>query len=108
MIRSKKRYREPLSIFAYILAMLNSVYTTIFTEASGEIDIQVVAEHPDNSTDFISAEVYSIWNSKNEPLGLFRRTWDEHLFYEGTELAEEEYKQVAFFIFSYREGDWDL
>ena len=87
--------------------MLNSVYTTIFTEESGEIDIQVVPEHPGNVVDFNSANVYSIWNSDDEPLGLFTR-WEDQLIYEGTELTEEEYKQVAFFILSYREGDWDL
>jgi hypothetical protein len=87
--------------------MLNAVYTTIFTENSGEIDVQVVAEHPGTSADFESANIYSIWNSKNEPLGIFTRLGDE-LFYEGTELAGEEYQQVGLFIMSYREGDWDL
>lgn len=87
--------------------MQNSVYTTIFTEASGEIDIQIVAEHPGNVVDFNSAEVYSAWNSDNEALGIFTRFGDE-LIYEGTELSEEEYQQVGLFIISYREGDWDL
>ena len=87
--------------------MLNSVYTTIFTEESGEIDILIVAEHRNNIIDFNSAEVYSAWNSDNEPLGIFTRFGDE-LIYEGTELSEEEYQQVGLFIISYREGDWDL
>jgi hypothetical protein len=87
--------------------MLNSVYTTIFTDESGEIDIQIVAEHPGIVVDFNSAEIYSAWNSDNEPMGIFIRSGDE-LIYEGTELAEEEYKQLAFFIASFREGDWDL
>lgn len=87
--------------------MLNSVYTTIFTEESGEIDIQIVAEHRTNIVDFNSAEVYSIWNSGDEPLGLFTRSAD-NLVYEGSELSEEEYQQVLVFIQSYREGDWDI
>jgi hypothetical protein len=87
--------------------MLNSVYTTIFTEESGEIDIQIVAEHPDNTVDFNSSSLYSIWSSDNEPMGLFNRLGNE-LVYEGTELNEEEYQQVGLFIISYREGDWDL
>ena len=87
--------------------MLNSVFTTIFTEESGEIDIQVVAEHQGNTVDFDSAQIYSVWNSADEPLGLFTRLGDE-LVYEGTELNEEEYQQVGLFIISYREGDWDL
>jgi hypothetical protein len=89
------------------LGMLNSVYTTIFTEASGEIDIQIVAEHPGTMVDFNSAGIYSLWNSEDEPLGLFTRSGDE-LVYEGTELSEDEYQQLALFIAAYREGDWDL
>jgi hypothetical protein len=87
--------------------MLNSVYTSIFTEESGEVDIQIVAEHPTTTVDFNSAEIYSLWNSDNEPLGIFTRSGEE-LNYEGTELGEEEYKQLALFIASFREGDWDL
>lgn len=70
--------------------MLNAVHTTIFTEHSGEIDIQVVAEHPGSSTDFNSAHIYSIWNSRDEPLGLFIKTGEE-LFYEGTDCNKEKY-----------------
>jgi hypothetical protein len=88
--------------------MLNSVYTTIFTEESGEIDIQVVAEHAGNITDFKNAPIYSIWNSSDDPLGYFVRSGDDELIYEGTDLNKEEYEQVGLFIFSYREGDWDI
>jgi len=86
--------------------MLNSVYTTIFTDHAGEIDIQIVAEHPGNVVDFNNAEIYSAWNSDNEPMGIFIRSGDK-LIYDGTELAEEEYKQLAFFIATF-EGDWDM
>jgi len=87
--------------------MFNSVITTIFTEAYGEIDIRIRAEHQTNTEDFDSAEVYSIWNSRDEPLGLFTRKADQ-LFYEGGGLNEREQEQVADFIKVYREGEWDL
>ena len=87
--------------------MLNSVITTIFTENSGEIDIRVMAEHQTNTEDFDSAEVYSIWNSDDEPLGLFTRKSDE-LEYAGYGLSPDEQSQVSDFIKAYREGEWDL
>lgn len=87
--------------------MLNSIYTSIFTEHSGEIDIQIVAEHPTQLVDFNSAAIYSIWSSDNNPLGIFTRSGDD-LIYVGTELGEEEHQQLSVFIASYREGDWDL
>jgi hypothetical protein len=87
--------------------MLNSVYTTIFSEECSEIDIQIVAEYPGTVPDFTRAEIYSLWDSDNEPLGIFVRSGDE-LNYEGTELGKEEFNQVAAFISSFREGDWDL
>jgi hypothetical protein len=87
--------------------MLNSVYTTIFSEECGEIDIQIVAEHQGPIADFTSAEIYSLWDSDNEPQGLFTRSGD-NLVYEGMELGEEEYNQLATFITSFRAGDWDL
>jgi hypothetical protein len=87
--------------------MLNSVFTTIFTEESGEIDIKIVAEHQGNTIDFDSASIYSIWNSGDEPMGLFIRNNDE-LTYDGGDLNAEEQLQLANFISSYREGEWDL
>lgn len=87
--------------------MLNSVTTTIFTDNSGEIDIRVNAEHQTNTEDFDSAEVYSIWNSENEPLGLFSRKGDD-LEYEGHGLSPGEQSQVSDFIKAYRGGEWDL
>ena len=87
--------------------MLYSVITMIFTDEQGEIDIRVNAEHRTNIEDFDSAEVYSIWNSEDEPLGLFTRKADQ-LFYEGDELNENEQIQVSDFIKAYRGGIWDL
>ena len=87
--------------------MLNTVITTIFTADSGEIDIKVVAEHPDQKVDFDSAQVYSLWNSAGEPLGLFTRRKND-LTYEGEDLTEDEQLQLAEFIKTYREGEWDL
>lgn len=87
--------------------MLNSIYTTIFTQELGEIDVQIVAEHPGIFIDFNSAEIYSLWNSDNEPLGIFAQSGDD-LVYEGIELSEEEHSQLALFIANYLEGDWDL
>ena len=88
--------------------MTNPVYTTIFTADRGEVDIMVVAEHTDQTIDFNSANIYSVWASEAEPLGHFTRQGDGELFYYGSALNKEAYEQVAFFIFSYREGDWDL
>jgi len=87
--------------------MLNTVITTIFTEHFGEIDIKIIAEHRDSLIDFDSAEVYSIWNSADEPLGLFIRSQDE-LTYHGDDLTADEQYQLASFIKAYREGEWDL
>jgi len=87
--------------------MFNSVTTTLFTDDYGEIDIRILAEHPTNTEDFDSAEVYSVWNSGGEPLGHFTRN-GEALFYDGDELNENEQEQVSDFIKAYRGGDWDL
>ena len=87
--------------------MLNSVFTTIITEHYGEIDIKIIAEHQDQKVDFDSAEVYSIWNSADEPLGYFSRKKDE-LAYHGDDLTVEELQQISDFIKTYREGEWDL
>ncbi|MBS1526681.1 MAG: hypothetical protein JST19_13575 [Bacteroidetes bacterium] len=87
--------------------MFNSVSTTLITDDRGEIDIRILAEHQTNRQDFDSAEVYSVWNSVQEPLGLFTRMGDE-LFYEGDGLNESEQRQVSDFIKAYRGGDWDL
>ena len=87
--------------------MLNSVTTTILSDAYGEIDIKVVAEHQTNMEDFDSAEVYSIWNSEDEPLGLFTRNGDD-LEYGGHGLSPDEQMQVSDFIKAYRGGTWDL
>jgi len=87
--------------------MFNSVTTTLFTDDYGEIDIRIKAEHQTNTEDFDSAEVFSVWNSADEPLGLFTRHGDE-LLYEGDELNENEQEQVSEFIKAYREGEWDL
>jgi hypothetical protein len=87
--------------------MLNTVITTIFTEQFGEIDVKVIAEHPDGKVDFDSAQVYSLWNSADEPLGLFTRRKD-NLTYEGDDLTEDEQQQLSEFIKVYREGEWDL
>jgi hypothetical protein len=87
--------------------MHNTVITTIFTEQYGEIDIKVIAEHPNQTVDFDSAEVYSLWNSADEPLGIFTSKKNE-LVYEGVDLAEDEQQQLADFIKAYRTGEWDL
>lgn len=87
--------------------MLNSVITTIFSDEHGEIDIRVNAEHQTNTVDFDSAEVYSIWNSDDEPLGLFTRKGDD-LEYGGHRLNADEQIQVSDFIKAYRGGTWDL
>jgi hypothetical protein len=87
--------------------MLNSVITTVFTDEEGEIDVRVNAEHQTNTEDFDSAEVYSIWNSENEPLGLFTREGD-NLEYGGHGLSPDEQIQVSDFIKAYRGGIWDL
>jgi hypothetical protein len=87
--------------------MLNSVTTTVFSDEYGEIDIKVSAEHQTTIEDFDSAEVYSIWNSEDEPLGLFTRKGEE-LNYEGNGLSPNEQTQVSDFIKAYREGHWDL
>jgi hypothetical protein len=95
-----------MAIFIFAI-MLNSVMTTIFTDEYGEIDIRVIAEHQTNNEDFDSAEVYSIWNSDDEPLGLFTRKGDD-LQYGGHGLSANEQIQVSDFIKAYREGEWDL
>jgi hypothetical protein len=87
--------------------MFNLVTTTLFTDDRGEIDIRIMAEHATNTEDFDSAEVYSVWNSADEPLGHFTRQGEE-LFYHGNELNESEQEQVSDFIKAYRGGDWDL
>lgn len=87
--------------------MFNSVTTTLFTDDYGEIDIRIKAEHQTNTEDFDSADVYSVWNSDDESLGLFTRK-GEALFYDGDELNENEQEQVSDFIKAYRGGEWDL
>ena len=87
--------------------MRNFVLTTIFTDEHGEIDVRVNAEHQTNTQDFDYAEVYSIWNSEGEPLGLFSREGDT-LKYEGHGLSWAEQEQVSDFIKAYRSGIWDL
>jgi len=87
--------------------MLNSVMTTIFTDEYGEIDIRVNAEHQNSTEDFDNAEIYSVWNSDDEPLGFFIRKSDE-LRYKGGELSPNEQEQISDFIKAYRGGTWDL
>lgn len=87
--------------------MHNTVITTIFTEHYGEIDIKIVAEHRDSLVDFDSAEVYSVWNSADELLGMFTRRADE-LKYNGEDLTDDEQEQLADFIKAYRGGEWDV
>jgi hypothetical protein len=87
--------------------MLNSVITTIFSDEHGEIDVRVNAEHQTITEDFDSAEVYSIWNSEDEPLGLFTREGD-NLEYGGHGLSPDEQIQVSDFIKAYLGGIWDL
>ena len=87
--------------------MLNAVTTTVFTDDRGEIDVRVIAEHQTNLEDFDCADIYSIWNSDNEPLGFFIRKNDE-LRYKGDGLSPDEQEQITDFIKAYRGGMWDL
>jgi hypothetical protein len=87
--------------------MLNSVFTTIFNDELGEIDVQIVAEHPNNMIDFNSARIYSIWNGDDHPLGMFTLVNGE-LNYEGVDLDESGIEQLTNFINAYSEGEWDL